>query len=189
MLKAVIWDLGNTLIHEVEDSIAPLDHYPILPQAGAAMALAWCRDQGWRMGVLSNTVQSDDAVIRRVLQRFGWDGWFAAVRGTCSEGSTRPGKPDPEVFDAICAALHCIPAEAVMIGDTWATDIVGAIGIGMHAIWIHDAPADELPLNRPRPGLFVSRVPHITAVVPALQQLAFALSCLPHAMTSVYRPI
>jgi HAD superfamily hydrolase (TIGR01509 family) len=46
-------------------------------------------------------------------------------------------KPDPRIFQAALDHLQLAPAEAVMIGDAWSTDITGAIRLGMPAIWIN----------------------------------------------------
>lgn len=46
-------------------------------------------------------------------------------------------KPNPEIFHIILNRLNCTPSEAVMIGDSWESDILGAYNIGMKCIWIN----------------------------------------------------
>lgn len=53
-------------------------------------------------------------------------------------------KPDPAIFRLALDRLGATPAEAVMIGDSWAADVVGARRAGIRAIWFN-------PEARPRP--------------------------------------
>jgi putative hydrolase of the HAD superfamily len=45
-------------------------------------------------------------------------------------------KPSPEIFRAALEALNVKPDEAVMVGDKYDVDIVGAKALGMHTIWL-----------------------------------------------------
>jgi HAD superfamily hydrolase (TIGR01549 family) len=55
------------------------------------------------------------------------------------------GKPDSAMFRAALERAEASAAEAVMIGDRWEFDIVGARGVGMPALWFNRFRA-------PRPG-------------------------------------
>ena len=46
-------------------------------------------------------------------------------------------KPDPAIFLSALERLGVDAHEAVMVGDSWANDIIGAVGIGMRAIWLN----------------------------------------------------
>lgn len=46
-------------------------------------------------------------------------------------------KPDPGIFHVALARLGCRAEEAVMIGDAWKSDIVGATQAGVRAIWLN----------------------------------------------------
>lgn len=46
-------------------------------------------------------------------------------------------KPDPAIFHAALRQLGCAPADAVMLGDSWATDMVGARTAGVAAVWLN----------------------------------------------------
>jgi len=46
-------------------------------------------------------------------------------------------KPDPRIFRAALERLSCDAHEAVMIGDAWHHDIVGATGAGIRALWLN----------------------------------------------------
>ena len=58
-------------------------------------------------------------------------------------------KPDPAIFQIALDRLGVSPAEAVMVGDSWTADIVGARAAGIRAIWFNpsgaSAPAGQVP--------------------------------------------
>lgn len=46
-------------------------------------------------------------------------------------------KPDPRIFETALQRLGAAAEDAVMIGDSWSSDIVGATGAGIRAIWMN----------------------------------------------------
>lgn len=46
-------------------------------------------------------------------------------------------KPDPRIFHAALERCGCQPAEAVVVGDAWQADVVGAYKAGIRAIWLN----------------------------------------------------
>ena len=72
-------------------------------------------------------------------------------------------KPAPAIFEAALAQAGCSPQEAVMIGDAWHVDIVGASAAGIRAIWLN-----RRGLPCPDPSLAVE----IRAFVPLEDVLA-----------------
>ena len=63
--------------------------------------------------------------------------------------SDAPPKPHLGSCAAICKALNVTPDRAVMVGDSWANDVTGAISAGLRAVWYapvgQQAPADVPP--------------------------------------------
>ncbi len=61
-------------------------------------------------------------------------------------------KPERPIFEAALARAGCGPAEAVMVGDAWVNDVVGASALGIRAVWFnprglpHPDPALALEL-------------------------------------------
>ena len=45
-------------------------------------------------------------------------------------------KPDPEIFLLMCERFRVRPEECVFVGDTYSTDILGAIRAGMTPVWM-----------------------------------------------------
>lgn len=54
-------------------------------------------------------------------------------------------KPQPGIFDIALTKNGISAAEAVMIGDSYTSDIAGAKAAGIDQIWLHESPAAESP--------------------------------------------
>jgi len=48
-------------------------------------------------------------------------------------------KPDAEIFRIALARSGASPDEAVMLGDSWGSDVLGARGAGIRAVWLNRA--------------------------------------------------
>jgi HAD superfamily hydrolase (TIGR01549 family) len=46
-------------------------------------------------------------------------------------------KPDPGIFRVALGHAGCEPGEAVMVGDSWAFDVLGARAAGLRAVWFN----------------------------------------------------
>lgn len=68
------------------------------------------------------------------------------------------GKPDPRMFQAALDQAACGPREAVMVGDSWSSDVMGAHRAGIRAVWFNRTGA-EMPV----PGM----VEEIRSLEPA----------------------
>ena len=57
-------------------------------------------------------------------------------------------KPDAKIFEAALSRLGGTSDEAVMIGDSWSSDILGATAMGIRAIWLnrYDRPCPDSSL-------------------------------------------
>lgn len=142
MIRLVIWDLGDTLTTSppgIQDK-NPLDRdHDIKLRPAVAEVLRTLHEKGYRQAVLSNTAVSDSETARCILKKLGIEAYFDHIHATASElDSSRPGKPDPVVFQRVLNTLGIVPDEAVMVGHSWDTDILGANRSGVHAIWLQN---------------------------------------------------
>jgi putative hydrolase of the HAD superfamily len=60
----------------------------------------------------------------------------ASLSAVVISGEIGIGKPDPAVFLRALEIIGVAPEHAVMVGDSWDRDIVGALSTGMRAVWI-----------------------------------------------------
>jgi putative hydrolase of the HAD superfamily len=88
-------------------------------------ALAALRAAGLRIGLVSNSARD----VREFARHHGLD--VDAGISSFHHGRT---KPHASIFRAVLDLLGVEPAEAVMVGDTIADDIEGALALGMCAI-------------------------------------------------------
>jgi putative hydrolase of the HAD superfamily len=72
-------------------------------------------------------------------------------------------KPDPRIFELALEAAGVAADEAVMLGDSWANDVLGAVGAGISAAWLDrrgsgvpDAAVHVLRLSSLQPAVEVA---------------------------------
>ncbi len=97
----------------------------------AVAALKALRARGMRLGVVSNG--SDDTNAHRLLDKGRLVDFFELVLTSAAFGRR---KPDPSIFLAALAHFGTEPEQAVMIGNEYLADIVGANAVGLQTIWI-----------------------------------------------------
>ena len=90
-------------------------------------ALATLRSAGLRIGLVSNSARE----VREFARHHGLD--VDAGISSFHHGRT---KPHASIFRAVLDLLGAEPLEAVMVGDTIADDIEGAVALGMRAILV-----------------------------------------------------
>lgn len=101
-------------------------------------------DRGLLLGLVSNALDPPH-LLHRDLEQLG-----VAQRLDVAVFSSEVGwrKPHPAVFERALDALGVMPADALFVGDTLATDVAGATALGMHtcqALWFRadDAAGPE----------------------------------------------
>jgi putative hydrolase of the HAD superfamily len=100
----------------------------IVPGAAALMEIV--RRHARIAVVTNNTVIEQD----EKLTTFGL---WPHVDALITSEECGVAKPDPAIFQSALDRLGVEAHEAVMVGDSWANDIVGAAIIGMRAIWLN----------------------------------------------------
>jgi putative hydrolase of the HAD superfamily len=110
---------------------------------GALDTLGALRDRGVRLGIVTNNVVEEQT---RKIAELGLAPLFDAVVISEAVGVS---KPDPRIFRLALDDVRCPPGEALMVGDSWSGDIVGAVAAGLRAVWFNpggaarpDAPPD-----------------------------------------------
>jgi FMN phosphatase YigB (HAD superfamily) len=96
---------------------------------GALDLLRDLRDDGYRVGVISNTVGEPGAFLRPILANMGFDRYVESWVFSDEHPWT---KPSPEIFRLALTELRESPAQAVHVGDGWA-DLEGSRRAGYRA--------------------------------------------------------
>ncbi|MEF3303767.1 HAD family hydrolase [Paenibacillus sp. GYB003] len=110
------------------------DRAVLVPNALEAVAKL---SGAYRLGIITNGGKEQQ---ERVMNRLGLADYIA---GDLVVASNRSGvrKPNPAIFRSALSAAGVRPGEAVMVGDSWKNDILGAVKCGMNAVWLNRAGA------------------------------------------------
>ncbi|HEV2316814.1 MAG TPA: HAD family hydrolase [Thermoplasmata archaeon] len=104
-----------------------VDRQPFKAAPGAREVLDVLRAEGYRLGVVGNTVGEEGRSMRGVLDRLGLAGHVEAY---AFSDELPWAKPAAEIFQAVLEALSTPAHDAVHVGDTW-SDTEGARRAGM----------------------------------------------------------
>ncbi|MEJ5199444.1 MAG: HAD family hydrolase [Anaerolineae bacterium] len=131
---------------------------------GARDLLAALQARGYRLGVISNTLQPGPIMDRTLSGRRLFD--FFSVRVYSSVVGV--AKPHPLIFRTALEALGVPAGQAVYVGDRLRTDVAGAQAVGMKAVLIEVAHRiEEDPAIRP--DARIRELPELLDVLPQLE--------------------
>ena len=129
----------------------------------APEVLGYLREQGIRVGVLSNTMWPR-AWHEQVFRR---DGVIDLLDGAVYTSEIDWTKPHPEAFRAAMNAIGASdPARCVFVGDRPFDDIHGAKGAGLRAVLIRGSEVP--PYEAARPDAVISRLRDLRPVIAEL---------------------
>jgi putative hydrolase of the HAD superfamily len=97
---------------------------------GAAALLATVRRHARTAVVTNNTMIEQD-------EKLATFGLWPHVDALITSEECGVTKPDPAIFRSALERLGVPAHEAVMVGDSWVNDIVGAASVGLRAIWLN----------------------------------------------------
>lgn len=98
---------------------------------GARETLIALKEQGYRLGLLSNTMFEGGAHVAD-LQRFDLHPYFDAM---LFSADLNMWKPNAAPYNYLLEKLGAAPARAVFIGDSPHHDVAGGKGAGLHTIY------------------------------------------------------
>lgn len=155
---------ADVLAALVEAYARPALLVPPAVDDGALKALSALREDGYTLAVVSNTMRTPGATLRKLLERFGLLGCFAH---TVFSDEVGVRKPDPAIFLGALQAVGAEPGTAIHVGDDARLDVEGARAAGMRVIQVTGA----LPraLRGPRPDAVI---PSLSALPDAVARLA-----------------
>jgi HAD superfamily hydrolase (TIGR01549 family) len=110
---------------EMEGAWALAHHFELYEDA--LPTLDALREQGLKLGLLSNTARDMDEFVAH--HRLTVD----AVLSSRTHGKT---KPHETIFRRMLELLDVAPADAMMVGDTVDDDVEGALAVGMRAMLV-----------------------------------------------------
>jgi len=139
-------------------------HWQLEPDARAV--LEQLQHEGYRMGLISNAANADNA--NRLIDRFVLRPFFEFILISAVE---KIRKPASRIYSRALSMMELPPSSAVMVGDTLTADIFGAQHAGLRAVWITtraDHPENTRVSSRVTPDAVIHRLSELPSV---LQQL------------------
>ena len=119
----------------------------IAPYPGAMETIAAFHERGVRLALLTN---GEAANQRGSVEKLQLESYFDCI---IIEGEFGIGKPDERVFRHALEATSSTPETAWMVGDDLDADILPAVALGLHAVWVDEAGAglpDDAPARPDR---------------------------------------
>lgn len=98
---------------------------------GASELLTSLRRAGYPLFIVSNNTRAEQ---EGKLLRLGLNDFFEAL---IVSGDHPFSKPDPRLFQVTLAKAQVTASQAVHVGDSYASDVVGAQSAGIRAIWFN----------------------------------------------------
>ena len=129
---------------------------------GARPALEALAARGLGLAVVSNTMRTPGATLKKLLERHGL---LRLFRHATFSDEVGVRKPDPEIFALTLRTLGCDAAGAVHVGDDRVLDVRGARAAGMRVIQVTGTPADSGPES---PDAAIRTLAELPAAVAAL---------------------
>ncbi len=126
------------------------------PLDGAAELLLAVRAHA-RIGIVTNNL------LEEQQDKLAYCGLASSVDVLIASEDVGVSKPDRRIFDIALERIGASAEEAVMVGDSWANDIVGALDAGIRAVWFNP---DRKPA--PDPGRAVAEIHALTPVEETL---------------------
>ncbi len=130
------------------------------PVPDAAGAVRWCKRQGLRVVLVTNTLARGDPEVLRDWQRAGL---ADAIDGIASSHDVGWRKPHRAMFERALELAAVLPSEAFMVGDNPIADVRGAQALGIRAI-LRRTEAYPLPADV-HPDALIDHLSELPAVV------------------------
>ncbi|MHC1604890.1 MAG: HAD family hydrolase [Candidatus Methanofastidiosia archaeon] len=130
MIKAICFDLGDTLI--AEETVIHNSHGQAITAniiEGVFEVLEALRKERYKIAMITN---GDSAGVRNLIKVTGLEDYFDVVIISEEVGIE---KPYQGIFEAALSKLGVNAKEAVMVGNRIDADILGANRFGMKSVW------------------------------------------------------
>lgn len=161
-IRTIIFDMGDTLVVVDAAYRGSMVNWPQLVAVKGVKEMLPALDGKYRLVVGSNASDSDATLVKAAMIRLGLDAHFAAYFTPAELDGAR--KPDRAFFLKLEESLGVPRSELVMVGDSYSSDITGAVQAGWRAVWYN-------PAGKAEPGLSPLHSAEITSMTDLPQAL------------------
>jgi HAD superfamily hydrolase (TIGR01662 family) len=137
-----------------------------IPEKDTLPTLAALKEQGYRLGVISNA--GDDADVQSLVDKAGVRAYLDFVLTSAACGVR---KPDPKIFQIALDQWGFSPQQVAMVGDTLAADVLGGQNAGVFTIWITrraDNPANQAHQSTIQPDATIGALAELPPLLASL---------------------
>ena len=133
MIKAVIFDWGDTVMEDLPLKAGPMAEWDIVKETPAIRQVLESLRGHFSIILATNAAESGEKKVRLALRRVGLDGFFDAIYSAKEMGVS---KPDRQFFQSILDYHDLLTDQTVMVGDDLTNDVMGASRAGFRSIWL-----------------------------------------------------
>ena len=140
MIRALVFDWGDTVMRVFPEFSGPMAHWPRVEAVPGIENALRAAKLSYAIALASNASDSGSGLVRDALERAGLEKYFDEV---FTARDLKATKPNSAFYRGILRKLELAPEEVVMVGDHFETDIAGAKKTGLWTIWYN--PSDKEP--------------------------------------------
>lgn len=158
--RSVGLEVSDDLLRQVTAMALSPEVDPPIVDPATSQVLATLHSRGLKLGCITNTMFSEDAV-QQALQYAGLDAYFQSVVVSSAMGYR---KPHPSLFLRALEELGVTAQKALFVGDRLVDDISGAQAVGMRTVLTHQyrqEPLDGAPATPDAVIRRLSELPHV----------------------------
>jgi len=132
MIRAVLLDWGDTVMRVFPEYSGPMAYWPTVEAVPGVTQALTASSLHYRLILVTNASDSDTALVRSALHRVNLEKYFTNVFTSIELGAR---KPDPVFYNAVLSKCGYPAGEAVMVGDDYTADVIGAKEVGLQTVW------------------------------------------------------
>ena len=130
----VLFDWGDTVMRDDPASAVPMVEWDVVEVVeGIRDVLAYLHSSARRMVLATSAAISDEGQIRGALRRAGLDTYFSEIY--CFKNTHLP--KGEAFYRYVLKDLGISSSDALMVGDSFETDIQAANAVGIFAAWFN----------------------------------------------------
>jgi putative hydrolase of the HAD superfamily len=133
LIRAVLFDWGNTLMVDDSSQMAAMQNWPQVEMVpGADTLLSSLHARGLSLALATGALVSDESDIRAALARVQLAQYLPKIYCYSNTGQR---KPSEEFYSYILDDLQLEAEQVLMVGDSFASDVLGPNCLGIPAVW------------------------------------------------------
>jgi FMN phosphatase YigB (HAD superfamily) len=139
--KAYLFDWGDTLMVDIPGCAGPMKSWPKVKAAKGATETLEYLSRVSTCHLVTNAKDSDEDDIREALAKVNLDVYLSRIFCYRNTGFK---KPSEEFFSRVMETIGFDPKDIALVGDSFDTDVVGAVESGIFGYWYNPLSAEVM---------------------------------------------